>query len=176
MRPRDLDLPCHAGQGGAAFLPSFSFGAAYTLSKSIDDTVQSVNGGLTPTFGYLQNVYDRRAERALTTFDVPQHLVLSYIYELPIGPGKRFLNVKGAVGKIIGGWQINGVTEFESGTPLQISGEIQAQFGGQFCQPTARLERQECHLAYSATSRLDRSLTLPSSHSIPRSHLGMRRV
>jgi len=48
--------------------------------------------------------------------------VISYVYELPFGPGKRYLNAGGAVGKIVGGWQVNGITTFRTGEPLQISG------------------------------------------------------
>jgi hypothetical protein len=48
--------------------------------------------------------------------------VISYVYELPFGPGKPFASSGGVVGKIIGGWQINGNTTFQSGFPLQING------------------------------------------------------
>src|SRR5262249_46967513 len=46
----------------------------------------------------------------------------SYVYELPFGPGKKFANQGGASGLIIGGWQINGSTLFQSGSPLQVTG------------------------------------------------------
>jgi hypothetical protein len=49
-------------------------------------------------------------------------LVISYVYELPFGHGKPFLNRGRAVDKVLGGWQINGNTTFQSGPPLQITG------------------------------------------------------
>jgi hypothetical protein len=98
--------------------------AAYTLSKEIDNMIPSVNGFPGESFASAspQNFYDLNGERALASWDTPQTLVLSYVYELPFGPGKPFLSRSGAVGKILGGWQINGNTTFQSGFPLAISG------------------------------------------------------
>jgi hypothetical protein len=109
--------------------------AAYTLSKEIDDTVPSINGfagesagGGNPTSGTefaagtLQNYYSHRAERALASWDTPQSLVISYIYELPFGPGKPIVNGRGPLGIALGGWQVNGITTFQRGMPLQVNG------------------------------------------------------
>jgi hypothetical protein len=49
----------------------------------------------------LQNFYDLKRKRALASFDIPQTLVVSYIYELPFGPGKPFLNQNGSSPKRI---------------------------------------------------------------------------
>lgn len=98
--------------------------AAYTVSKEIDDMIPSVNGFPGESFSGAppQNFYNLRGERALASWDTPQTLVLSYLYELPFGPGKPLLNYKGVVGHIVGGWQINGNTTFQSGFPLQVNG------------------------------------------------------
>jgi hypothetical protein len=98
--------------------------AAYTLSKEIDDMVPSVNGFPGESFANPspQNFYSLRSERALTSWDTPQTLVLSYVYELPFGPGKPLLGAGGVAGKVFGGWQINGNTTFQSGFPLNING------------------------------------------------------
>lgn len=98
--------------------------AAYTVSKEIDDMIPSVNGFPGESFSGAppQNFYNLRGERALSSWDTPQTLVLSYLYELPFGPGKALLNYKGVVGHIVGGWQINGNTTFQSGFPLQVNG------------------------------------------------------
>ncbi len=102
----------------------FSLLAAYTFSKEIDNMVPSVNGFPGESFsgGGLQNYYNLRAERALSSWDTPQTLVISYVYELPLGAGKPFLNHGGVLDKVVGGWQINGNTTFQSGPPLQITG------------------------------------------------------
>jgi hypothetical protein len=102
----------------------FSLAVAYTFSKEIDDLVPSVNGFPGESFsgGGLQDYYNLHLERALASWDTPQTLVISYVYELPFGHGKPFLNRGGVVDKVFGGWQINGNTTFQSGPPLQISG------------------------------------------------------
>ena len=46
--------------------------------------------------------------------------MVAFNYELPIGPGKPFVN-HGVVSKIIGGWQVNGILTYQSGVPIQIS-------------------------------------------------------
>lgn len=106
------------------FSKGFSLLASYTASKLIDDLIPALTGFPGESFSGapLQNFYDRRSERALASWDTPQTLVISYVYELPFGPGKRLMNRRGAIGKMVGGWQVNGITLFQSGPPLQISG------------------------------------------------------
>ena len=57
----------------------------------------------------------KKLDKGNDSSDVRQRLVLSYIYELPFGPGKKFLNVSGPGGKVVGGWQVNGITTFSTG-------------------------------------------------------------
>jgi hypothetical protein len=95
--------------------------ASYTFSKTLTDA-DSANGGLT-AFGssntfLAQNPRDLKAEKALSYQDVPHTFVLSYIYELPIGKGKKFLNKGGVTDKILGGWQISGVHRYQKGVPF----------------------------------------------------------
>ncbi len=48
--------------------------------------------------------------------------MVSYLIELPFGKGRRFgATAPRVVDAIIGGWQFNGITTFQSGTPLSIS-------------------------------------------------------
>lgn len=98
--------------------------ASWTWFKEIDNVIPAPNGfgGSSFSGSNPQNFYDPRSERSLASFDTPNTVVISYIYEFPLGPGKPFLNQGGALGKVVGGWQINGLTTFQSGTPLQVSG------------------------------------------------------
>jgi hypothetical protein len=90
---------------------------AYTWSKFISNT-DTITTWLDPT-GTVQDFNNLRSERALLGSDVPQHLVVSYVHDLPIGRGQRFLgNVSGVTSKLISGWGINGVSTFQSGLPL----------------------------------------------------------
>jgi hypothetical protein len=89
--------------------------AAYTWSKAIGLVD---NAG--PDGGQAsQDVYNRKLERSVESFNVPQFLKLSWMYELPIGPNKK-LNVTGVAGKIVGGWSITGIQSYRSGNALQI--------------------------------------------------------
>ena len=58
----------------------------------------------------------------MASFDTPHIFALGYVYELPFGPGKPLLRRGGVLGKIVGGWQLNGIAHLMSGPPLQISG------------------------------------------------------
>ena len=106
------------------FANGLSLTGSYTFSKIIDDVVAGVTGfaGGSMARGDLQNFYSNRNERSIASFNTPQTLVISYVYELPFGPGKSYLTQGGVSGKLFGGWQINGSTLFQSGEPLQIVG------------------------------------------------------
>ena len=89
------------------------------LFRSITDATSRLSINFTNP-GY-QNNNNLRLERSLGNVDIPQRLVLSYNWELPFGPGKRLLSAGGAPGRILGGWQLNGITTFQSGPPLGLS-------------------------------------------------------
>jgi len=100
------------------FSHGFYLLTAYTLSKSIDEGSYATNSG-DASSTQPQDSLNWRAERGLSDFDVRHRFVLSYIYELPFGKGKRFLSSKTpVVNAIFGGWQINGITTLQSGSPF----------------------------------------------------------
>lgn len=93
--------------------------ASYTWSKTLTDAdsalpfFATLHGG-----GAAQNPFNKAAEKAISNQDIPQTLVLSYIYELPVGKGKRFLSRSGWTDKVFGGWSVSGVQRYQSGQPL----------------------------------------------------------
>ena len=96
--------------------------ASYTFSKTLTDADSSFStetGFNSSVFG-AQNPYNLRGEKALSYQDVPHTLVLSYLYELPAGPGKRYLN-HGVASKVLGGWQVSGIQRYQSGSPTVIN-------------------------------------------------------
>ena len=96
--------------------------AAYTLSKTYtdaDSAFSTLTGFNSNVFG-AQNPYNLNGEKAVSYQDVPNAFILSYLYELPVGPGKRFLN-HGVGSKVLGGWQISGVHRYQSGSPAVIN-------------------------------------------------------
>jgi hypothetical protein len=100
------------------FASGFSFLVGYTLSKAIDDSSGDINGE--GPGGSPQDPLNRRGDRGLSLQDARNRFVISYIYALPIGRGHRLLS--GGVGSaVLGGWQINGITTFQSGNPFLIN-------------------------------------------------------
>ena len=71
----------------------------------------------------IQNPYNLKAERALSIGDVPSNFVASYLYELPIGKGKRFFgNSNRFVNALIGGYRVGGIDRYLSGQPISFFG------------------------------------------------------
>ena len=94
--------------------------AGYTYARCIDDTGGTYVGegerGAT-----IQDYRDRKADRGLCAQDIRHRFVLSYVYELPVGKGKRFLTQGGPADWVLGGWQVNGITTAMSGSPSTIT-------------------------------------------------------
>jgi hypothetical protein len=91
--------------------------SSYTWSKTLTDASSTIGGFFSTS---ARDQYNRRLEKALAFSDVPSRLVVAFNYELPIGPGKPHANVTGVAGKILGGWQINGIMAYQSGTPIGV--------------------------------------------------------
>jgi TonB dependent receptor-like, beta-barrel len=116
--------------------------ANYTWSKLISNT-DTLTGYLEARVnpGAVQNWYDLSGERSLVSQDVPQRLVVSYVYDIPMGKGKRFLGgSSGVVDGLLSGWSINGATTLQKGYPLAFTAQANAlaQFGaGTFTSSTS---------------------------------------
>ncbi len=83
---------------------------AYTWSKSLD------NGSAYRDF---YNPYNQTANRALSTFDVAHNFVASYTYDLPF---RRLSSAtRGALFKLLDGWEISGITHLSTGVPVTLS-------------------------------------------------------
>jgi hypothetical protein len=115
--------------------------ASYTWQKNIgttDNTTSYVEGSGYP-FGQVQDFNNIAGSRSELSYNVPQRLVVSYVLDLPIGKGKRFLGgARGPVDRIISGWGFDGVSSFQSGYPLALSAQpnvIQSQFYGGVTRP-----------------------------------------
>jgi len=94
---------------------SFSMAAHYTWSSFIDGASEVFNPTTSGEIAFPQNPYDRRSERGRSTYDRPQRLSLNGVFELPL-----FRTQQGMVGKVLGGWQVNGFLTFQSGAPFGV--------------------------------------------------------
>jgi outer membrane receptor protein involved in Fe transport len=94
-----------------------SFLASYTWSKSLDTGSTIEAKGL-----WTDPLNQRRTAKGLSYFDVPQHLVVSAQYDLPFGRGHVLAGAAGPVlNNIIGGWNVRGIGNFQSGFPFDPS-------------------------------------------------------
>jgi len=78
---------------------------AYTWSKSIDDASDFASGD--PSERVLDS-FDRRSQKAVSSFDVQHRFVASFNYSLPA----PFLR------PLLKGWQVNGIVTWQTGQPF----------------------------------------------------------
>jgi hypothetical protein len=102
------------------FSRGLTFKASYTWSRSIDDqSASESNYTGNPVDG--QWGPDRTLDRGQSSFNVPQAFVANWIYELPVGSGKKFLNSGGVTNAVLGGWQLGGIFTAQQGVPFTVS-------------------------------------------------------
>jgi hypothetical protein len=111
-------------RNGLNLLASYTFSKTLTNADSALPTFAQFSGG-----SLVQNSFNLKGEKSLSYQDIPHTFVVSYIYELPVGKGKKFLNKGGVVDKVLGGWQVGGVQRYQSGQPISFSCNG-GQFGG----------------------------------------------
>ena len=85
--------------------------AAYTFSKNIDAT-STGNTAFNTAWNDQSNI---NASRGISDFNRPQRLAITYAYDLPF-----FRRSSGIRKAALGGWQVSGVTIFQSGLPFSI--------------------------------------------------------
>jgi hypothetical protein len=116
------------------FSRGFTALVSYTFSKSIDNgsSVRARSGD--PSSENQQNPYDMRAERAASVFNASQRLVVSLLWEAPLGKGKLWLS-SGVPSFVLGDWQMGSIFTAASGFPFTVtSGIDDANIGGNSTQ------------------------------------------
>ncbi|HTV54571.1 MAG TPA: carboxypeptidase regulatory-like domain-containing protein [Terriglobia bacterium] len=88
--------------------------ANYTYSHCIDL-------GNTDDFTMAARDYDVY-DKGQCDYNPPQRATVSYVYDLPVGPGRRFLaGASGIMGRLSGGWAVSGITTFQSGQFMSVT-------------------------------------------------------
>jgi hypothetical protein len=95
------------------FKNGLSAGAHYTWSSFIDTASDSFNPSVRGEVALAQNSFNRRADRARSTYDRPQRFSANAVYELPF-----YRTNEGALGRLLGGWQVGGFLTLQSGSPF----------------------------------------------------------
>ena len=118
---------------------------SYTYSKFLDNVSGTNNWAYNGDQG-PQNYYNLAAEKSVDGTDTPHSLVANYIYELPVGRGRRFAGgMSRKADAVVGGWQVSGVSSFKSGFPLSISGGGGANLYGANVRPNTVADPHIAH-------------------------------
>ena len=94
--------------------------SSYTWSRSRDDSSALFGSDALAGGGAPQNSSDPGADRGPSDFDTPHRYVLSWVWELPFGPGERFLDSSNALSTLFGNWAFAGIAAFQSGRPFSV--------------------------------------------------------
>ncbi len=87
-----------------------AFTAAYTWSKALSNENEQFGEGLG-----MQDPWNWDNNRAVSGTAPSQRFVASYVWELPFGDGRRWLNTGGIANVLLGGWQLNGIISMRTG-------------------------------------------------------------
>lgn len=100
--------------------------ASYTYAKFLDNVPGAV--GFVLVYPYtVRNSYNLGAEKTVDVGDTPNAGVVSFIYELPFGKGRKFgSNLSGVTNAVLGGWQVSAINIFRQGTPMGVAANFQA--------------------------------------------------
>jgi hypothetical protein len=102
------------------FSNGIQFLVSYTWSKYLTNS-EGPEGWTNGQAQSVQNWYNTALEKSVMSDDIPHSLVASYVYELPVGTGRKFAPSNKIVEGVIGGWQVAGVSNFKDGFPLAVT-------------------------------------------------------
>ncbi len=108
----------HSGQFQLSkrFTKDFGLNLAYTRSKLLDNASEVFTYNNSTPNSAIPSVFGgQKLEKALSLYDRPHRLVISYNYVLPIYKSQR-----GIVGRVLGGWGASGLYTIESGVPYTV--------------------------------------------------------
>ena len=142
------------------------YSVAYTYAKSIDWWA-----------GTIPQPQDWDLNKGET--GLPHTLNISTVYELPFGSGRKFL-AEGALGKVVGGWQVNSFITARSGQGLGVSSSVtplNAGIGTPSESRSSQGRRGDLRCRHAgATDRVLRRARLQTGHGRPLWKLAAARV
>lgn len=99
------------------FSNGLSILANYTWSKALTN---SMEGGAASTLNQIAAC--RRCDKGLAAYNIPQALVVSTVWDLPLGHGRRLLSqTNPALNAVIEGWGVNFIATFHQGFPFEVT-------------------------------------------------------
>jgi hypothetical protein len=102
---------------------------SYTWAHGIDNGEDPLVPGSSGNRTFPRNSLNLAQDRGNSDYDIRHIAVFNYIWEVPFGKGKGFLN-SGVIGKILEGWQFSGITTVQTGHPFEVRGSVDSQRTG----------------------------------------------
>jgi hypothetical protein len=104
------------------FSSGLQFEASYALARNLaDSTGYNPTGGSSEMGGRISDQFAPGIDYGNTNLPHRHRFLGTFLYELPVGKGKRFVpNSNGVVDRIIGGWELAGVLTFQTGPFMSI--------------------------------------------------------
>ncbi|HTS65132.1 MAG TPA: TonB-dependent receptor [Candidatus Acidoferrales bacterium] len=99
----------------------FTFLSTLTWSRNHDASSGGAGNFLNGGNAGPQNPYDMASEYSLANVDSPLRWSTGFTYELPFGKGKKMLGTSKALDYLVGGWNVNALSVYQSGFPVQIT-------------------------------------------------------
>lgn len=100
------------------------FDVNYAFSKSLTN----YNANSSVDFAGFTTLRNRGYDKGPAPFDIRHAVKGQLLYELPFGEGKRWAFHSGLANRLIGGWQINSITRWQTGPPVQITSGLGGTF------------------------------------------------
>lgn len=122
------------------FSAGLSLRASYTWSKSIDNASDYSPGQNPVDVSFNQDQFNSRAERAVSTFDIPHRLIVTHVWLIPV-----FRDQKGLAGRVLGGWTFSSINQFQSGIPATILSGPRAGIPDNNMDGYTRVDRANCN-------------------------------
>ncbi len=113
-----------------------NFLSSYTYARSIDTSSGIRNNGGDTLFP--QNSYCISCERGVSIFSTKHNLTSAILWDVPVGKGRKYLNIGGVPNVVLGGWQLSSTFLVQTGFPIVVSsGRDQSNTGSGFDRPNA---------------------------------------
>ena len=115
-----VDVARHSGKG-------ITFDASYVYTRDLSDA-----GGATPNAfvaaggDWMTDRFHPRLDYGNVIFDRRHRFLVTWLYDLPFGKGQRWINSSSLLNAIAGGWQLGGVTIYQTGgflTPFEATND-----------------------------------------------------
>ena len=101
------------------FTKGVNINTSYTRATFLDNSFEGGNS-IGADGGTYSNQYDRRADWGPSANDIRHRITFSSVYELPVGPGKRWF-ANGVTSQVVGGWTVGAVSIVQSGAPFTVT-------------------------------------------------------